>query len=179
MSDHRSAPFAAEPPSDRDTGREGEDGALQGGGPLISSLHGNLSERASTVYRVSEKASGRSSQFMNPFAVGYTGETLQDHRATCECCRIEFVFRAPASQKHRRKRCDHCADHQLEGTTDQQLAAFREHHNRYPAVVAKAREMAREAMSAKERAERELESGRRRVAAALRSRDATGAFTRR
>jgi hypothetical protein len=130
-----------------------------------------LSERATTVYGVSETAPARSSRFMNPFAVGYTGETVQDHRATCECCRIEFIFRAPESQKHHRKRCDHCADHELEGTTDQQLAAFGEHHNRYPAVVAKAREMAREAMSAKGRAEHELENGRRRVAAALRTRD--------
>jgi hypothetical protein len=108
---------------------------------------------------------------MNPWEVGHAGATVQDYRATCECCEIEFIFRAPTSQKHHPKRCDQCAEHQLEGTTDQQLAALREHHSRHPGEVAKARKLAREAMTAKERAERELESGRRKVAAALRSQD--------
>ena len=108
---------------------------------------------------------------MNPYSVGHTGATVRDYLATCQCCEIEFIVRAPASQKHHPKRCDHCVDHQLEGTTDQQLTAFREHHNRYPAEVAKARKMTREAMAAKERAELERDSSRERVAAALRTRD--------
>jgi hypothetical protein len=78
---------------------------------------------------------------------------------------------APESQPHHQKRCDHCGDHKPDGTTSEQLTAFREHHTRYPAEVARARKMTREAMAAKESAERELESGRRKVAAALQSRN--------
>lgn len=129
------------------------------------------SARASTVYGVSESVPVRNSQFMNPYGVGRSGATVRDYIATCECCEIEFMVQAPGSQEHHLKRCDQCVGHKLEGTADQQLAAFREHHNRYPAVVAKAREMTREAMAAKESAERELASGRRQVAAALESRD--------
>jgi hypothetical protein len=108
---------------------------------------------------------------MNPYAVGHTGATVRPYPATCECCEIEFIVQAPASQHHHPKRCDHCLDHKLDGTTDQQLAALREHQDRYPAEVAKARKMTREAMAAKERAERELASNRQQVAAALKSRD--------
>jgi hypothetical protein len=108
---------------------------------------------------------------MNPYAVGHAGATVREYPATCECCKIEFIVRAPTSQTRHAKRCDHCVDHELEGTADQQLTAFREHHNRYPHVVAKARKMTREAMAAKENAERDLKSGRQQVAAALRSRD--------
>jgi len=130
-----------------------------------------VSDRASTVYGVSESVPVRNSRLMNPYAVGHAGATVRPYPTTCECCRIEFIVRAPASQKHHPKRCDHCVDHQLEGTTDQQLAALGEHHDRYPAEVAKARKMTREAMAAKERAELERDSSREQVAEALKSRD--------
>ena len=96
---------------------------------------------------------------------------MQDYPAICECCEIEFIVRAPTTQKHHPKRCDHCVNHGPKGTADDQLTAMREHQNRYSAEVAKARKMTREAMAAKESAERDLVSGRQQVAAALRSRD--------
>jgi hypothetical protein len=108
---------------------------------------------------------------MNPFGVRHRGATVRPYPATCECCRIEFIVLAPESHPHHQKRCEHCRDHKPEGTTDEQLTAFREHHNRYPAEIAKARKMTREAMAAKENAELELQSGRRQVATALKSRD--------
>jgi hypothetical protein len=130
-----------------------------------------LSEQTSTVYGVSEKIPVRNSQFMNPFGVRHSGATVRPYPATCECCSIEFIVLAPESHPLHQRRCEPCRDHNPDGTQDEQLTAFREHHNRYPAEVAKARKMTREAMAAKESAERELESGRRRVAAALRTRD--------
>jgi hypothetical protein len=132
------------------------------------------SERTATVYGVSEKVPVRNSRWMNPYAVGHAGATVRDYATTCECCEIEFVVRAPTGQTPHPKRCDHCVGHELEGTADQQRTALREHHNRYPDVVAKARKMTREAMTAKESAQRELESGRQQVAAALKSRDRHG-----
>jgi hypothetical protein len=130
-----------------------------------------LSEQASTVYGVSEKTPVRNSQFMNPFGVRHSGATVRPYRATCECCRIEFMVLAPESHPHHQKRCDHCRDHKPEGTTSEQLTAFREHHTRYPAEVARARKMTGEAVAAKDSAERQLAAGRQQVAAALKSRD--------
>jgi hypothetical protein len=99
--------------------------------------------------RVSESVPVRNSRLMNPCVVGNAGATVRPYPATCERCEIEFLVRAPATQKYHPKRCDPCLDHKPEGTTDEQLTAFREHHNRYLAEVAKPRRMTREAMAAK------------------------------
>ena len=130
-----------------------------------------MSDRASTVYGVSESIPVRNSRLMNPYAVGHARRnraTIPDHLRMLQD-RVHSP--SPGKPKHHPKRCDHCVDHQLEGTTDQQLAALGEHHDRYPAEVAKARKMTREAMAAKERAELERDSSREQVAAALKSRD--------
>jgi hypothetical protein len=87
----------------------------------------------------------RNTRMMNPHGVGYTGETLKDHTATCDCCQMEFTFRAPANRGGDRVRCDHCASHQPQGTMSEQLSALREHQDRYPPIVATARGIAREA----------------------------------
>ncbi len=108
---------------------------------------------------------------MNPYGVGYTGETLKDHTATCDCCEMEFTFRAPANRGGERVRCDHCAGHQPRVTMSEQLSARREHQRRYPAIVATARRIAREAKADQKRAEDNLRESRRKVAEGLRSRN--------
>jgi hypothetical protein len=90
---------------------------------------------------------------MNPHGVGYTGETLNDHTAACDCGQMEFTFRAPANRGRDRVRCDHCASHQPRGTMSEQLSALREHQDRYPHIVATARRIARVAKADQKRAE--------------------------
>jgi hypothetical protein len=108
---------------------------------------------------------------MNPYAVGYTGATVMDHTATCDCCEIEFIFSAPADRGSDRKRCDLCAGHNLNGDLSQQLAALREHQSRYPVLVATARRIARDAKAEQKRAESDAKERRRLEAEALRSRE--------
>jgi hypothetical protein len=108
---------------------------------------------------------------MNPYAVGYTGATMTDHTATCDCCEIEFTFKAPADRGSDRTRCDYCASHNLDGSANQQLLSLREHQARYPALIVTARRITREAKAEQRRAEEEVKWSRRQVAEALRSRD--------
>jgi len=51
-------------------------------GPVMSASPG-------TVYRVPDDAAVRNSRKMNPYAVGYTGATITDHIATCDCCETD------------------------------------------------------------------------------------------
>jgi hypothetical protein len=108
---------------------------------------------------------------MNPQGVGYSGATMMNHTATCDCCEMEFTFRAPVDRGSDRTRCDQCADHRLGGMLSEQLLALREHQQRYPPAVATARRIARDAKAEEARAQEELKEGRLKVAEALRSRN--------
>ena len=82
---------------------------------------------------------------MNPHGVGYSGGRTVHAAVVCDCCQVEFEWVGPPEQRGLSHSCRYCECHST-STMDAELAMLREHNQRLPRLVAKAREMTRNAM---------------------------------
>lgn len=106
----------------------------------------------------------------NPFGVGVSGALVTNVKSICPCCGAEHVWPASPEMRAQKPPCRPCERHDLT-MPDTELVALREHQQRLPALLAKARDMTREAKAAETRALNEVQHRRQQVAAALDSRD--------
>lgn len=110
------------------------------------------------------------SKQMNPYGVGYSGDTVNEYPLECPCCRTEFVWKGPTRARYEGHRCGPCLDHRDDAVEDE-LVKLREHDQRLPGLVGKAREMTRSAMRKVADAKAEIRDKSEQVAASLQSRD--------
>ncbi len=106
----------------------------------------------------------------NPHGVGYSGAQVVERKLTCPCCRTEFVWEGPEKLAKQQHTCTPCERHSYTPLSEE-LETLREHDQRLPGLVDKARGMARNAQ--RELAGRKQMDAERRaqVKSALTSRD--------
>lgn len=106
----------------------------------------------------------------NPYGVGYSGAQIVERKLTCPCCRTEFLWEGPEKLQRQLHTCTPCERHSRT-TLAEELETLREHDQRLPNLVDKARDMARNAH--RELADRKQMDAERRaqVRGALSSRD--------
>lgn len=107
---------------------------------------------------------------MNPHGVGASGGGAKDVTSICPCCGAEHVWRAGPQMLGMRPPCSNCKRHDL-STPEGEIVALREHHERLPRLLEKARQAAREAKRAEAHALADAREKRRLTAKALDSRD--------
>lgn len=110
------------------------------------------------------------SKQMNPYGVGYSGDTVAEYPLECPCCRTEFIWKGPPGARYDGHRCGPCREHS-DATVEDELVKLREHDQRLPGLVDKAREITRSAMRKVTEAKDEIRDKNGQVAAALQSRD--------
>jgi transcription elongation factor Elf1 len=108
----------------------------------------------------------------NPYGVGYSGERVVDRTSVCPCCGAEHAWLASPEMQTQAlvPPCKACEKHDF-SNPDTELIALREHQQRLPALLAKAREVARTAKRSETKAVEDAKQKGRQVAAALDARD--------
>jgi hypothetical protein len=106
----------------------------------------------------------------NPYAVS-SNIPMVTRELHCDCCTMPFSYTTFANQPEERTRCDHCADHHLDGTPEEQAAALREHEPRLMAHVDQAREAANKMERELREMRGEIDKMRAKVRSALNTRD--------
>lgn len=106
----------------------------------------------------------------NPYGVGVSGHDRRTESRLCGCCGAEFVWTGTRESYAWDNRCNPCARHKAD-SPDAELAMLRDHNERLPAAVQKARAMTRKTRQELDRGEKELREKDGQVRSALRSRD--------
>ena len=79
----------------------------------------------------------------NPYGVGYSGEWAIETKRTCDCCRIEFLWKGTRETLSQMPVCRLCEAHSDE-TLDQELRKLQDHETALVDAVEVARRMTRE-----------------------------------
>lgn len=91
----------------------------------------------------------------NPYGVGDSGHMVTDLVRNCACCRLRFGFRGHPNQSERwPTRCQNCADHDLSGPPEDQVAILTEHNARAIEYAQQAHDVARRAVADRDEVDR-------------------------